>query len=59
VTSTPARRIRIDLDIAPDAEPIGGQVRSGDGAAHTFSGWLELIELLERARRSPAQEGET
>jgi hypothetical protein len=51
MTSAPGRRpIRVDLDLVPDAEPIRGQVRSAGGPTEPFSGWLELIQLLERAR---------
>jgi hypothetical protein len=51
VTSTPGRRtIRVDLDLGPGVEPIGGQVRDDHGVAHPFSGWLDLIQLLERVR---------
>jgi hypothetical protein len=65
MTSAPGRRpIRVDLDLVPDAEPIRGQVCGADGLAQPFSGWLELIQLLEKARMSSTpgmsavQEGE-
>ena len=46
------------LDLVTDAEPIRGQVRGADGVEHGFTGWLELIQLLERARSSrPAADG--
>jgi hypothetical protein len=55
MTPTPGRRpIRVDLELVPDAEPIRGQVRDADGAAQPFSGWLELIQLLELVRISDA-----
>jgi hypothetical protein len=55
MTSAPGRRpIRVDLDLVPDAEPIRGQMRAVDGMAQPFSGWLELIQLLEKARISDA-----
>jgi len=68
MTSAPGRRtIRVDLDLVPDAEPIRGQVRDGHDVAQPFSGWLELIQVLEQLRisgppgaseLSPAEEGE-
>jgi len=49
---------RVLLDLVTDAEPIRGQVCGADGVEHGFTGWLELIQLLERARLSrPAADG--
>jgi hypothetical protein len=68
MTSTSGRHtIRVDLDLVPDVEPIRGLVRAPDGVLRPFSGWLELIQFLEKARisgppdaseRSPGQRGE-
>jgi hypothetical protein len=53
MTSTSGRRtIRVDLDLVPDVEPIRGVVRAADGVVRPFSGWLELIQFLEKARIS-------
>jgi hypothetical protein len=57
MTSAQGRRpIRVDLDLVPDAEPIRGQVSGADGLTQPFSGWLELIQLLEKARMSGSPE---
>ncbi len=45
--------IRVGLDLVPDADPIRGEVCGADGLARPFSGWLELIQLLDKARTSP------
>jgi hypothetical protein len=42
--------VRVELDLVPDAEPIRGRARCADGIGHVFAGWLELVELLDRAR---------
>jgi hypothetical protein len=52
------RTSRVLLDLVTGAEPIRGQVRGADGVEHGFTGWLELIQLLERARLTwPATDG--
>jgi hypothetical protein len=45
-------RVRIEID--PGADPISGVVRHGSEPARTFSGWLELVALLESERRPAA-----
>ena len=42
--------VRVELTLVPDAAPIQGWARSADGVVHAFSGWLELLEVLDRAR---------
>nr|CEL19869.1 hypothetical protein [Kibdelosporangium sp. MJ126-NF4]CTQ97093.1 hypothetical protein [Kibdelosporangium sp. MJ126-NF4] len=42
----------------PDADPIRGRVRRADGTERSFDGWLELVELLDRARTSVHNAGE-
>jgi hypothetical protein len=69
MTPAPGRRtIRVDLDLVADVEPIRGQVRAAHGDVQPFSGWLELIQLLEVVRissvpgaseLSQAQDGES
>jgi hypothetical protein len=39
------------IEIDPSAEPIAGVVRHGSGPARSFSGWLELVALLESERQ--------
>jgi hypothetical protein len=51
--------VRIELDLVPDAEPIRGRVRDAGGVDHAFVGWLELVEILERARISRPADGAT
>jgi hypothetical protein len=41
------------LDIELDSEPIQGYL-SHDGAGQAFSGWIELVSLLQDAARTPA-----
>lgn len=46
--------LRVELDLTPDMEPICGHIRDADGAEHLFTGWLELIQMLEHLRSSQA-----
>jgi hypothetical protein len=52
MTETGSGMFRVELDLVPDAEPIQGHARGVDGVEHTFAGWLELVEVLDRARVS-------
>jgi hypothetical protein len=38
------------LTLVPSTVPVQGWARRADGIAHTFTGWLELLEVLDRAR---------
>ena len=42
---------RVWIEIDPAAEPISGVVHHGSDPARRFSGWLELVALLESERR--------
>jgi hypothetical protein len=46
---------RVELDFIAGVEPVQGHARGADGMEQAFVGWLELVELLDRARtcRSP------
>ncbi|MGH2953151.1 MAG: hypothetical protein ACRDK9_03890 [Solirubrobacterales bacterium] len=50
-------QVRLELDARSD--PIVGSLRAGEGAAHEFRGWLQLIAAIEglRAAASPGGEG--
>lgn len=50
MTEAGSGMLRVELDLIPDAEPIQGRARGADRIEHTFTGWLELIEVLDRAR---------
>jgi hypothetical protein len=55
------RRYTLELDT--EQEPIGGSLTDEDGTNTSFSGWLGLARLLERARKhaaveTPSQGGE-
>ena len=43
-------RLWIELD--PASEPIAGVVHDGSESGRPFAGWLELVALLEAARRA-------
>ena len=49
---SPSKRVLIEID--PSAEPIAGVLRHGAGPARSFSGWLELVALLESERQLAA-----
>ena len=48
-------RIWIEVDLG--AKSIAGAVHSGDDPVRPFDGWLELVALLETARRPAIAEG--
>ncbi|MCP3804462.1 hypothetical protein NLX83_34860 [Allokutzneria sp. A3M-2-11 16] len=49
-----SQTLRLQLDLMKDAEPIKGSVRDAAGTAHPFTGWLELVQTLERLRADGA-----
>lgn len=40
---------RAVIDFVSDADPVSGRVTTSDGE-QAFSGWLELIQILDQAR---------
>ena len=38
---------QVTLDIVLDSEPIQGFLSNRDGASQAFSGWIELVSLLQ------------
>jgi hypothetical protein len=40
----------LSVELDPEAEPITGQIAEPGGRAHEFSGYMGLIETLERLR---------
>jgi hypothetical protein len=51
----PPSTIRVELELDPRVDPIGGVVRHPpDGEPMLFTGWLQLTEILETTRRSAA-----
>jgi hypothetical protein len=50
----PSTRITVEIDAR--AVPIGGWLETGSGSRREFQGMLELLWLLEAARRQAAGE---
>ncbi|HEY7137723.1 MAG TPA: hypothetical protein VIB48_21900 [Acidimicrobiia bacterium] len=55
-------RLRLLVDLDPDARPISGHVAAGSGPEQAFVGWTELFAVLqavvaERDRGSAPQPG--
>jgi hypothetical protein len=46
----------LELLIDVDSDPISGSVCNGTGRAKPFSGWIELVSVIEAARRQDAAE---
>jgi hypothetical protein len=46
----PAIGVRLDLELASDADPIQGVVRAPDAEPRPFTGWLALIAALDEMR---------
>ena len=57
----PPSTIRLQLELDPGVDPIGGIVRRApNGEPTPFTGWLQLTEMLEAIRRSaPGDQVET
>jgi len=56
-----AAPLRLKLELARASDPIEGRLSDEHGKRFPFSGWLELIALLEAAKaedgRPPTREG--
>ena len=44
----------LELVIDRDSDPIAGSVEAPDEPPRRFSGWIELVEAIEDARRGAA-----
>jgi hypothetical protein len=40
-------RLRLRVDVEPDASPISGYVAAGSGPEQAFVGWTELFAVLQ------------
>jgi hypothetical protein len=47
-------RAHLTLDIELDSEPITGSLIDAGGSTRQFSGWIELVSLLQVAGTTPA-----
>ena len=47
---TPSETLSVTVELEKDADPISGSVSEAAGQRRSFSGWLELIAALQRAR---------
>lgn len=47
-TGTAHLRLAIDVD----SDPISGSVSNGTGGSRPFSGWIELVSVIEAVRRA-------
>jgi hypothetical protein len=53
------RPAQLQLSIEVDSDPIAGSLSVGPGVPQPFTGWIELVELIEEARSSGDGSGET
>jgi hypothetical protein len=49
---------QVTLDIELDSEPIQGSLSNRDGASQAFSGWIELVSLLQDATTTRASQAD-
>lgn len=47
---------RAIVEFASDADPVSGRVITEDGTEE-FSGWMELVQLLDRIRTGSGHNG--
>lgn len=45
-------RLELTLELDPLREPISGRVTDARGQRRTFSGWLDLMDVLDGARHN-------
>jgi hypothetical protein len=43
-------RLELTVELDPVREPISGRVSDARGRQRTFSGWLDLMDVLDGAR---------
>ena len=53
----PPARAQVTLDFELDSEPIQGSL-SRNGAIHAFTGWIELVSLLQDAATTRASQAD-
>lgn len=59
MTGLPADRpLRVELNLVPGTGPVAGQVLDGTGGEWAFTGWLELIQLVDQLRSASSAPGE-
>lgn len=44
--------LRVTIEFDPDSTPISGRIEQGNRSPQAFEGMLELISIVEAARRS-------
>jgi hypothetical protein len=49
-------RTRLTLDIELDSDPIQGSLSARERASQAFSGWIELVSLLQDAATTQASQ---
>jgi hypothetical protein len=42
-------RQRFELEVDRESDPIEGELTDGTGRRRSFSGWLQLMSMLQRA----------
>ena len=47
---------QVTLEIELDSEPIQGSLSDRDGASQGFSGWIQLVSLLQGAATTRASQ---
>jgi hypothetical protein len=45
---------QVTIDLEVDSEPITGSFQRAEGGSTMFSGWIQLVSLLQSAATSPA-----
>jgi hypothetical protein len=48
--ATGVHRLEVIVELGPLHEPISGRVIDNQGRRRSFSGWLDLMDILDRAR---------
>jgi hypothetical protein len=52
--------LKLSIEIEPDAQPIQGRLElTGQAVVGDFTGWVQLIHMVERARAVGANGGDS
>jgi hypothetical protein len=52
------RRLRVELELDLDRQPVCGRLRPERGADETFVGWLGFVDALKRLQDHPTDRRE-
>jgi hypothetical protein len=52
-----AGSVQVKIEMTRESDPVTGKVSTRDRESREFTGWLELMSMLEEARVADADQG--